>query len=116
MHTDFRQFKEISQRLKPESVIDWDSFDANIGPERLAGGSGVFLGGGHELRPHALPALAFHYAKPPDACGALMIRLRQHGDAADRLILAKGAAEDRCGVGGHFRVQLSAGGFEGIQG
>ena len=66
--------------------------------------------------PHALPALAFHYAKPPDACGALMIRLRQHGDAADRLILAKGAAEDRCGVGGHFRVRLSAGGFEGIQG
>ena len=32
-----------------------DSFDANIGPERLAGGSGVFLGGGHELRPTPCP-------------------------------------------------------------
>ena len=43
-----------------------------------------------------------------------MIRLRQHGDAADQLILAKGAAES-LRVGGHFRVQLSAGGFEGIR-
>ena len=72
MYADFRQFKEVAQRLKPESFVNRDSLYTYIGPERLANGAGLLLGGDHKLRAHALPALVLKHAKPTDSCGAVM--------------------------------------------